>query len=214
MTYPTTYGVVAFFSEREPAAVVAGELAAAVSTGGGAADVSGQPGVVLHTAVAGHQGEWTAVVRAVGDAERLAAVLRPEADQGLYAAEFRRIKAHPVDWAPGEATPGIGLLFAARRRPDLTHEEFDAHWRDRHAPLALRHHVGMWDYTQCSFTGRLDDTAPEIDGLAICKFATVEDYKERFYDSDEGRAAIGADVARFSDVGASGAMRMTELVLV
>jgi uncharacterized protein (TIGR02118 family) len=113
----------------------------------------------------------------------------------------------------GEQTPGIGMLFAARRRSDLTHEQYNAHWRDQHAPLALRHHVGMWDYVQCAFEGALTETSPDYDGLAICKFATVADYKERFFDSDEGRAVIGADVRKFSDVGASPTMRMTETVL-
>ena len=33
----------------------------------------------------------------------------------------------------------IKLVFSLRRRPDLTRDEFQAHWRDRHAPLVSRH---------------------------------------------------------------------------
>ena len=71
----------------------------------------------------------------------------------------------------------------------------------------------MWDYTQCSFDRPLSEVSTDLDGLAICKFRTVEDHRERFFDSDEGRAVIGADVRRFADVGASPTMRMIETIL-
>jgi uncharacterized protein (TIGR02118 family) len=33
----------------------------------------------------------------------------------------------------------IKLVFTLRRRPEMTREEFQAYWRDRHAPLVARH---------------------------------------------------------------------------
>jgi uncharacterized protein (TIGR02118 family) len=33
----------------------------------------------------------------------------------------------------------IKLVFSLRRRPDLTRDEFQAYWRDVHAPLVARH---------------------------------------------------------------------------
>ena len=33
----------------------------------------------------------------------------------------------------------IKLVFTLRRRPDMSREEFQAYWRDRHAPLVRRH---------------------------------------------------------------------------
>jgi uncharacterized protein (TIGR02118 family) len=33
----------------------------------------------------------------------------------------------------------IKLVFSMRRRPELTREEFQSYWRDRHAPLVSRH---------------------------------------------------------------------------
>lgn len=33
----------------------------------------------------------------------------------------------------------IKLVFSLRRRPEMTREEFQAYWRDRHAPLVRRH---------------------------------------------------------------------------
>jgi uncharacterized protein (TIGR02118 family) len=33
----------------------------------------------------------------------------------------------------------IKLVFSLRRRPEMTREEFQAYWRDHHAPLVSRH---------------------------------------------------------------------------
>lgn len=33
----------------------------------------------------------------------------------------------------------IKVVFSLRRRQDLTRDEFQAYWRDRHAPLVARH---------------------------------------------------------------------------
>jgi uncharacterized protein (TIGR02118 family) len=33
----------------------------------------------------------------------------------------------------------IKLVFSLRRRPEMTREEFQAYWRDQHAPLVARH---------------------------------------------------------------------------
>jgi uncharacterized protein (TIGR02118 family) len=33
----------------------------------------------------------------------------------------------------------VKLVFSLRRRPEMTREEFQAYWRDRHAPLVARH---------------------------------------------------------------------------
>lgn len=40
----------------------------------------------------------------------------------------------------------------------------------------------------------------EVDGVAELQFATEADFAERFFDSDEGAAAIMADVDRFLDL--------------
>jgi uncharacterized protein (TIGR02118 family) len=204
--WPTDHGVVAICGDRAEAVAAAKELALA-------SDGSPARSVTVHTAVEGHTGSWLAVVRATGAADGLVPTLAAVATTGLYATTFRRVKAHDRTWPDGEQTPGVGYMFAIVRHPSITHAEFDAHWRDVHAPLALAHHPGMWDYVQCSFDGALTDGSAPLDGMAICKFATLADMKERFFDGPEGRAVIAADVARFSDVERSPAMRMVERVL-
>jgi uncharacterized protein (TIGR02118 family) len=95
----------------------------------------------------------------------------------------------------GPPTTGpLMFVFFARRR-DLTRDEFRAYWRDEHAPLARRHHVGMSRYVQHVVVEGTDDA---VDGIAELHFATLHDLTDRFYDSQEGAGVIAADVARFS----------------
>jgi uncharacterized protein (TIGR02118 family) len=95
------------------------------------------------------------------------------------------------------------------RRPDLTHEQADAHWRDVHAPLALRHHPGMWHYHQVSVDEVLDGRF--YDGIALCAFASEQELAERFFGGPDDQEVIRADVATFAD-GANSPrrVRMTE----
>ena len=105
------------------------------------------------------------------------------------------------------------LLSAMRRLPALTREAFDAHWRDRHVPLARAHHPGMWEYRQNAVQEALSPDAPDFDGIAVLGFPSAEDCRSRLYDSPEGEAAIAADLARFLDVSRSEATYTGEYVL-
>jgi hypothetical protein len=140
-----------------------------------------------------------------GDADRLTAV----ADRGLYEVDVRRMRHQRRFWPPQDATPGVTVAFVMLRRSDLTHEEADSHWRDVHAPLALRHHPGMWHYHQVSIEAVV--AGPPIDGIALCAFASEQEFAERLFGTREDRDVILEDVARFADVERSPrGIRMTE----
>lgn len=107
-------------------------------------------------------------------------------------------------WAVDERRPRVGagecevtMTALMRRKPGLTHEEFVDHWTANHTPLALRHHAGLYDYTQNLVVATLTPAADEIDGVAELGFRTRADFETGFYDSDDGRRAIGQDVRRF-----------------
>lgn len=110
------------------------------------------------------------------------------ADVGLYVVCRRLIKA---------GTPAVIGLFPLVHHPDLTHAEADAHWRDRHAPLALEHHAFMTHYTQLSVVHRI--AGLDLDGFALCGFASIDDLRNKFYTRDSSRAIIADDVQRFAD---------------
>jgi uncharacterized protein (TIGR02118 family) len=141
----------------------------------------------------------TLVAAATDDAQRLLQA----AGVGAYVVCRRTVKprrsapspAPPP--LPGTPLPGVIALYPMVRHPGLSHREADRHWRDAHAPLALKHHVGMSHYTQLSVVHRLH--GPEWDGFALCGFDSMEDLRERFFDGPAGRVAIRDDVARFAD---------------
>jgi uncharacterized protein (TIGR02118 family) len=123
--------------------------------------------------------------------------LVPAAEVGCYLAFRRVMRAESVATTPGRPIRGVVGIFGLHRNPVLSHGEADAHWRDTHAPLALKHHPGMCDYLQCSVVQVF--AGPAYDGFAFCKFSDERDMRERFFDSDAGREIILSDVAKFAD---------------
>jgi uncharacterized protein (TIGR02118 family) len=100
-------------------------------------------------------------------------------------------------WPDGEYAPGVKMVSFMARADGLTHEQFARHWIERHTPLAVRHHVGLWHYTQNVVRRSYTPGGNAIDGIAELHFRTREDFRDRFFDSDDGRSAIVADVGRF-----------------
>lgn len=156
-------------------------LAAARATGG--------------TAYLNHPGEseerpYSTMLRAATD--EIEAV-RDAADVALHICYARTIKPERRPLPPERVIASFPLVA----HPDLTHRQADDHWRDIHAPLALRSHSAMCDYTQLSVVATLAGTA--LDGIALCAFESRSDLSGKFFDDDEAKAAIIADVSTFAD---------------
>ena len=88
------------------------------------------------------------------------------------------------------------LVFLCRRRPDITHERYAELVLGGHVPLALRHHPTMRKYVVNVVEGRRAG-AEELDSIGELSFDSLDDFRERLYDSDAGRAIVEADVAGF-----------------
>jgi uncharacterized protein (TIGR02118 family) len=140
-----------------------------------------------------------------------------ETAQGMqvtaYLVDERVQWDYERDWPDGEPSPGVKQLSFVRRLPSLTRDEFAAHWNDVHAPLARVHHPGIWRYVQNVVVEPLTPDAPELDGVAELHFRTVDDLRDRMYDSEDGKARIRADVKTFIDVPAGWRMMATERIL-
>jgi hypothetical protein len=168
-------------------------FAALTKTDDGAIDVARRIG---GRALIANESESDPVYRALvigEDRDALAAI----ADHGLYRVHVRRMRHQRRFWPEGEPTPGLTAAFAQWKPPELTHEEADAHWRDVHAGLALRHHPGVWQYHQVSIDEVLDGRA--YDGIALLSFASAQEHAERFFGNDDDVAIIMADVPKFID---------------
>jgi uncharacterized protein (TIGR02118 family) len=93
---------------------------------------------------------------------------------------------------------GVVLTYLVKRRADLSFAAFEAHYRERHAPLARIHHPGIARYTQ----NYLEPSGAErhLDAISELWFRSEEDARTRFYRDEESRRVIGEDVQRFIDL--------------
>ena len=145
----------------------------------------------------------------------------PERD-ALYhvAREVKVWRVEPVraitwdrTWPDGEYAPGVKMVSFLQRAENLTHVEFARHWTEQHAPLARQYHVGLANYTQNLVRRAYTPGGAGDDGIAELSFRTRESFENEFYDSDDGRAAIAADVRRFMAKPRRDAALMRELPL-
>lgn len=104
----------------------------------------------------------------------------------------------------------LKICFLCRRRPEITREQYAAFVLEGHAPLALKHHPTLLRYV-INIAEGTPPGGPEIDSLPALYFASLEDFRERLYDSPEGEEIVRRDVARFMTGGAD-AYATTEYV--
>lgn len=193
---------------------------AALLEGPAAKEVPGLVAYTVHIALDEGPPDVVGVAAAVlseGSDEDLAAL--PERLLGDLAAEAYLVNGRPQwdyrrDWPDGVASPGVKRISFLRRIKTLSRQQFGDHWTEAHAPLARRHHPGLWRYVQNVVERPLTPGALDIDGIAELSFRTVEDMRERMYDSPEGRRTIAADVRRFIDLDAGWRVLTEENVLL
>ena len=95
----------------------------------------------------------------------------------------------------------LKMISIGRRNPQLSSAAAALHWRHVHAPLAVRHHVGMSRYVQNIVMQRLGAASRDVDFIAELSFDSTADFVDRFYDSPEGRRIIAADAIKFAGGG-------------
>jgi uncharacterized protein (TIGR02118 family) len=90
----------------------------------------------------------------------------------------------------------VKLIFLCRRRPDITHEQYAEHLLRKHVPLALKHHPTLRRYV-VNLVEQSPAGLAELDSIGELFFDSVQDFRERLYDSPQGQQIIQADVAQF-----------------
>ena len=90
----------------------------------------------------------------------------------------------------------VKLVFLCVRRADLTHERYAELLLGGHVPIALRHHPTMRKYVVNVVEGLRAGAAP-LDSIGELSFDSLDDFRERLYDDDEGRRIVERDVAGF-----------------
>ena len=97
----------------------------------------------------------------------------------------------------------IKLIVAIHRRPDMTVEDFQNHWRTQHAHLvkenpATKRYIRK--YVQChTLPDEYQQDEVAFDGTAEIWFDSVED-KDAFFNDPDYQNDIQPDEARFADM--------------
>jgi uncharacterized protein (TIGR02118 family) len=90
----------------------------------------------------------------------------------------------------------VKLIFLCRRRADVSHTAYAEMLLGDHVPIALRHHPALRKYI-VNVVDHSPEDAPGLDSVGELSFDTLDDYRERLYDSPGGETTVLADVARF-----------------
>jgi uncharacterized protein (TIGR02118 family) len=88
------------------------------------------------------------------------------------------------------------LIFLCRRRPDITHQHYVELLLKGHVPIALAHHPTLRKYVinivEQTRLGQL-----HLDSIGELWFDSLEDSRERLYDSSIGKEIVERDLRAF-----------------
>jgi uncharacterized protein (TIGR02118 family) len=148
------------------------------------------------------------------DSDAGRAVIERDVSRFMGAAAAYVTRAHvqrdlTAPAALGTPAPLVKLVCPVRRRADMTHAAFVAHWLGSHAPLALRHHPGLVRYVTNVVDQSLGD-AVALDGVAELCFTDAASLGTGMFDSPDGERIIREDMARF--IGSTTAYPVQEYV--
>jgi uncharacterized protein (TIGR02118 family) len=121
----------------------------------------------------------------------------PDAD-AVYAVRRRIIKSRRRPGG-GARTPGFTIVCPSNRASSLSHEQFDAHWRDNHSKIHVASSPGTCHYEQYVVDEALTSGAPKADGFGWLAFDSAQAWETGLFDGERGQQAILEDVARFLD---------------
>jgi uncharacterized protein (TIGR02118 family) len=115
------------------------------------------------------------------------------------SAHYRAREVLHWDEFAGADGDAVVLTYLVRRRADLSFADFEAHYRERHAPLTRIHHPGIARYVQNFIEPQGAESEP-IDAISELWFRSEDDARTRFYRDEESARVIGEDVRRFIDL--------------
>ena len=91
----------------------------------------------------------------------------------------------------------IKLVFTLRRREDMTREEFQAYWREQHAPLVKRHAAALRIRRYVQVHARETDLDEAVAGARGSEPRVYDGVAELWWDSlDELVAAFSSDAGQ------------------
>jgi len=90
----------------------------------------------------------------------------------------------------------VKLIFLCRRRADISHERYSELLLSGHVPIALKHHPAMRRYV-VNIVEQSPAGWDALDSIGELSFDSLDDFRDRLYDSPAGRQIVERDVAGF-----------------
>jgi uncharacterized protein (TIGR02118 family) len=90
----------------------------------------------------------------------------------------------------------VKLIFLCRRREDITHARYSELLLSGHVPIALKHHPAMRRYV-VNIVEQSPAGWDALDSIGELSFDSLDDFRDRLYDSPAGRQIVERDVAGF-----------------
>jgi EthD domain len=145
--------------------------------------------------------EASAYAATIDGALLVTGVPATELPAGDVVCRMRRrvIKARPRG-SDGERSEGFTVICPSVRASFLTHDQFDAHWRDNHSKVHVASSPGTCHYEQLIIDEVLSPEQPIWDGIGLLSFESAPDYTERLFSGPDGQKAIMDDTDRFLDL--------------
>lgn len=113
----------------------------------------------------------------------------------VFEVEETAVKAAPAQRVGGRR-PGVHMMHPLFFHDDLPRSALLRSWRQIHADLAVKVHVGAETYIQYLVLRRSDD-APAYGGFSDFQFPSREALLSGYFDSERGRAEIRHDIRHF-----------------
>jgi hypothetical protein len=165
------------------------------------------PAVASVVEVYGHDADLRAV------ASELEASLGDRLTFNAYLVSENFPRTHEQTWPDGTPTPGVRMIAIMIRHAEMTRAEFEAYWRDTHAPIALAHTVAVLNYSQNTVRENLTDGSDPIDGIVGEHFASASYSRDRMLKHPIQFFRGVRSGMRFSDLGQARMALMTETVI-
>jgi hypothetical protein len=123
--------------------------------------------------------------------------VRPDLPAGLVAIAVQEHLGwdYQRSWPVGSATPGLKQLSFIHKGRGVSDEDFQRRYR-AHVPEARRHMPGLWKYVQ-NLMDPLPSDRAEPYGVSELWFASVDDFRERYWASPESQPEEHAEVSQF-----------------
>jgi hypothetical protein len=117
---------------------------------------------------------------------------------GVHAYHVRQSiqRDYERSWPDGDRSPGVKMIYPVHRKPDISHEQFAAHWIDKHVPIVLQYMNGVSRYVT-NVVSRSLGNAPELDGIVELHYMDPAALKGPRYNDLGADAIMADDVAQF-----------------